>query len=83
MNGWLLAAIALLLTLVPCGVVIVRGRPADQLVAFEAAGGIETLLLLLLAEALHRPAFFDLALTLALLSFAGSLVFARLFERWL
>ncbi len=83
MNAWLLAAFALLLTLIPCAVVLFRDAPADRLVALETAGGIETLLLLVLAEGLHRPAFFDLALTLALLSFAGSMVFARLFERWL
>ncbi len=83
MNVWLGASLALLITLVPCGVVVVRGRPVDQLIALEAAGGIETLILLLLAEAFGRTEFFDLALTLALLSLAGALVFARFFERWL
>ncbi len=83
MNPWLLASLALLVSLVPCGVVVVRGDPVDQLVALEAASGIETLMLLLLAEGFNRTAFFDLALTLALLSLAGALVFARFFERWL
>ncbi len=83
MNAWLVASLVLLVTLVPCGVVVVRGGPVDQLVALETAGGIETLMLLLLAEGFRRPAFFDLALTLALLSLAGALVFARFFERWL
>ncbi len=83
MNGWLLAAIALLVALVPCAIVLFRDRPVDRLVALESAGAIETLQLLLLAEAFHRPVFFDLALTLALLSFTGGLVFARFFERWL
>jgi multicomponent Na+:H+ antiporter subunit F len=38
---------------------------------------------MLLAEGFGRLPFFDLALTLALLSFAGGLVFARFLERWL
>jgi multisubunit Na+/H+ antiporter MnhF subunit len=38
--------------------------------------------LLLLAEGYHRAPFFDLALVLALLAFAGGLVFARMLERW-
>jgi multicomponent Na+:H+ antiporter subunit F len=42
-----------------------------------------TLALLTLAEAMQRPIFLDLALTQALLSFGGGLVFARFFERWL
>ncbi len=83
MNAWLLAALALLVTLVPCAIVAWRGHPVDQLVALETAGGIETLMFLLLAEGFRRPAFFDAALTLALLSFAGALVFARFLERWL
>ncbi len=83
MNGWLVAAFALLVALVPCLVVAVRGNPVDQLIALETAGGIETLALLVLAEAFQRSAFFDLALTLALLAFAGALVFARFLERWL
>ncbi len=83
MNGWMLAALALLLTLVPCAIVVTRGPAVDRLVALETANGIETLLLLVLAEAFNRSAFFDLALTLALLSFAGAMVFARFFERWL
>ncbi len=83
MNLWLLAACALSLSLVPCAVVCVSGKSLDRLVALEATGGIETLVMLLLAQAFGRPEFFDLALTLALLSLAGGLTFVRFFERWL
>ena len=38
---------------------------------------INTLILMLLAEAFHRPGFMDLAVVLALLALAGGLVFAR------
>ncbi|MEA2508926.1 MAG: multicomponent Na+:H+ antiporter subunit [Actinomycetota bacterium] len=54
----------------------------DRLVGLELASVIVCLILLLLAQGLHRPPFFDLALALALLSFAGGLVFARFLERW-
>lgn len=82
MNVWLVAALALILGLVPCGVVAFRDAPMDRLVALELASVIASLLLLLLAQGFHRPPFFDLALALPLLSFAGGLVFARFFERW-
>jgi multisubunit Na+/H+ antiporter MnhF subunit len=54
----------------------------DRLVGLELASVIVCLVLLLIAQGIHRPPFFDLALAAALLSFAGGLVFARFFERW-
>jgi multicomponent Na+:H+ antiporter subunit F len=82
-NVWLLAALVLIvLGLVPCALVIFREPPMDRLVRLEVASVIVCLVLLLMAEGLHRPPFFDLALAVALLSFAGGLVFARFLERW-
>jgi multicomponent Na+:H+ antiporter subunit F len=82
-NEWLLAALALLAGLVPCGVVCLRGDPVNRLVGLEMAGTVDTLVLLLLAQAYHRVIYLDLALALALLSFAGGMVFARFLERWI
>jgi multisubunit Na+/H+ antiporter MnhF subunit len=82
MNAWLIAATVLLLGLVPCAVVMVRGSIVEALVGLQMAGVLETVVLLLLAEGFDRPPFFDLALVLALLSLAGGLVFARMLERW-
>jgi multicomponent Na+:H+ antiporter subunit F len=79
---WLAAATALLLGLMPLGLVIIRRPLLEALVALELAGVLNTLVLLVLAEAFNRPAFMDLALVLALLSLAGGLVFARMVERW-
>jgi multicomponent Na+:H+ antiporter subunit F len=45
--------------------------------------GVATVLLLAFAQAVGRTAYVDAALVLALLSFAGSLVFARFFGRTL
>jgi multisubunit Na+/H+ antiporter MnhF subunit len=81
-NAWLIAATVLLLGLVPCAVVMLRGSAVEALVGLQMAGVLETVVLLLLAEGFHRPAFFDLALVLALLALAGGLVFARMLERW-
>lgn len=82
MSVWLAAATALLLGLMPLGLVIIRRPLLEALVALELAGVLNTLVLLVLAEAFNRPAFMDLALVLALLSLAGGLVFARMVERW-
>ena len=83
MNPFLIAAGAMLICLVPCGIACLRGGAVCRLVALEAAGLIATLVLLLLAEGFHRAPFTDLALALALLSFGGGLVFARFLERWM
>jgi multicomponent Na+:H+ antiporter subunit F len=82
MNEWILAALALLAGLVPCGWLCLRGDPVNRLVGLEVAGVLDTLVLLLLAEGFHRQVYFDLALALALLSLASGLVFARFLERW-
>ncbi len=82
MNAWLIAALALLLGLVPCAVLLVRGSIVEALVGLQMAGILQTVVLLLLAEGFHRAPFFDLALVLAFLSLAGGLVFARMLERW-
>jgi len=82
MNEWLLAAVILLGALVPCGVVCVVRSAIEGLVALELAGVIDTTILVLLSEGFHRQPFVDLAVVAAVLSFAGSLVFARILERW-
>jgi multicomponent Na+:H+ antiporter subunit F len=83
MNVWLLGATVLLAGMIPCGVVAFRGSPMDRLIGLEMAGVIGSLLLILLAQGMNQPNFYDLALALALLAFGGGLVFARFLERWL
>lgn len=90
MNPWTITAVLLLTALAPCGWVCLRGSPQRpeedvmvRLMGLETAGTVDVLLLLVLAERLHRTPFFDLALMLALLTFAAGLVFARFLERWL
>jgi multicomponent Na+:H+ antiporter subunit F len=83
MNYWLWAALALLVALVPCLYVSASKPVEDRLVALEFASCIVTLELMLMAEGFCRPAFYDLPLTLALLSFGAGMVFARFLQRWL
>ncbi len=73
----------LLAGFVPLGIVAVRSRPIDGLVALEAAGTLTVLVLLCLAEGLHRSFEFGIAVVAALLSWVSGLVFARFLGRWL
>lgn len=82
MNEWLAAAILVLLGLFPCGIVVARAKPAERLIAIEMAGMISSTALLLLAKGSNRPSFVDLALTLAIVSIPGTLLFAHYLERW-
>jgi multisubunit Na+/H+ antiporter MnhF subunit len=84
MNAWLWAATVLMVAgTAPCLMVTKRADALERLVGLELAGVVTTLVLLLLAQGLGRSSYIDLALVLSLLSFAGSLVFARFLERWL
>jgi multicomponent Na+:H+ antiporter subunit F len=80
-NEWLLAAGVLMVALVPCAVVAAREELIEGLVALELAGVLASVALLLMAEGFHRQPFADLAIVLAVLSFAGSLAYARFLER--
>ena len=56
---------------------------SDALVTLQFASCISVLILALVAVGSHRPSFLDIALTLALLAYPGSMLFAHFFERWL
>ena len=81
--SWVWAATATCAGLLPCAAICLRAKNAfDRLVALEMTGMLAALALIMLAEAMRRPLFFDAGLALALLSFGGGLVFARFLERW-
>ena len=83
MNTFVIAAIAMLVAIVPCGIALVRGKVIDALVAYEAISSIAVMVLILLAEGFKRSSEFELGVLLALLLFGSGLVFARFLERWL
>lgn len=77
------AAIAMLVALIPAGIVLCRDQLASAVVAFEFITAVMVMVLALLAQAFQRPALFELPVLLAMLMFGSGLVFARAMERWL
>jgi multicomponent Na+:H+ antiporter subunit F len=78
---WLVSAAALVAMLVPLAALAALGTPDDGLVALELASLIVTVAMLLMAVGLDREILGDLAVVLAVGSFAGSLAYAALLER--
>ena len=83
MNVWELAAEVMIFVLVPLAWLASTGDPRQRLVSFYMAGVVITLLMMLLTMAFNRMPMMDLAITLALMSFGGGIVFARFFARHL
>lgn len=83
MSIWLLASAALMLGILPCVVLAVRGTVADRLIALELGSVFTVLALLTFEQGEQRQSFYDLSLALAVLSFPSSLLFAQMFRRWL
>lgn len=78
MNAWLLAAAFLAVGgLGPCLLVGLRGAPHERLAGLNLAATIGAVVLLLLAQGFSRTSYTDLALDLAVLAPAGTLVFTR------
>jgi multicomponent Na+:H+ antiporter subunit F len=77
------ALVILVGAVLPALATTLRGRPVDRLAGLIVTGPLVTLVLALLTSAYGRTAYLDVALILALLSFAGALVFARFFSRTL
>lgn len=76
-EGWLAAAMVPLLCLAPVLWFVARGGPNTRLVALNLSQLLAALALLLAAEGFRRPDYLDLALVLAVLAPAGTLVYAR------
>jgi multisubunit Na+/H+ antiporter MnhF subunit len=78
---WLGAALVLMLgALAPAVYLGVRGGPLDRLVGLQLAGAVLVPVLLLLAHGFNQSSYLTVPLVLAVLSFAGILVFLRLLE---
>jgi multicomponent Na+:H+ antiporter subunit F len=82
-NSFVIAAIVMLVAVIPCGIVVVRGKVMDAVVGYEAVSSIVVMVLVLLAEGFRRPGEFELPVLLAVLLFGSGLVFVRFLERWL
>jgi len=66
-TGFIVTAIAMLIGVVPCGIVMCRGKVMEALVAYEVVSSIAVMVLVLLA----------------VLMLGSGLVFVRALERWL
>jgi multicomponent Na+:H+ antiporter subunit F len=82
-NGFVIAAIAMLIGTIPCAMVIWRGEVMAAVVAYEAISSIVVMVLVLLAEGFRRSGEFELPVLLAVLLFGSGVVFVRFLERWL
>ena len=81
--GFTAAAIAMLISVIPAGIVIARGSLSAAVVGYEFITAVAVMVLVLLAQAFQRPSLFELAVLLAVLMFGSGLVFVRAMERWL
>ena len=77
------AAIAMLIAIVPAGIVLCRGELAASVVAYEFITSVIVMVLALLAQGFQRSSEFELPVLLAVLMYAAGLVFVRAMERWL
>ena len=77
------AAIAMLIGIIPAGLVLFRGNLMAAVVAYEFITSVMVMVLALLAQGFQRSGLFELAVLLAVLMFGGGLVFVRALERWL
>jgi multisubunit Na+/H+ antiporter MnhF subunit len=82
-TSFVVAAVAMLIALVPAGVTIVRGTDADAVVGYQFITAVAVMIFALLAEGFKRPSLFEFPVLVALLLFGSGLVFVRALERWL
>ena len=77
------AAIAMLICVIPAGIVIARDDLPAAVVGYQFITAVVVMVLALLAQAFGRSSLFELPVLLALLMFGSGLVFVRAMERWL
>jgi multisubunit Na+/H+ antiporter MnhF subunit len=79
MTSWLIGAVVLMVGgLGPALWLGSRGEPVHRLVGLQLGSSVTVLILLLLSQVAGQSQFLIVPLVLALLSFAGTLVFTRL-----
>jgi multisubunit Na+/H+ antiporter MnhF subunit len=83
LNGFVIAAIAMLVAVIPCGIVILRGTVMEAVVAYQAISSIVVMVLVLLSVGFRRIGELELPVLLAALILGSGLVFVRFLERWL
>jgi len=82
-NAFVIAAVAMLIGVVPCGIVVWRGTVMEAVVGYQAISSIVVMVLVLLAVGFGRLGEMELPIVLAVLLFGSGLVFVHALERWL
>jgi multisubunit Na+/H+ antiporter MnhF subunit len=80
-NVFLWTATALIALVLPLLGYAALASRLDALVALQGASAMVTLALILLAQGFHRSAYTVLGVVGSVLTFAGTMVFVRFFER--
>lgn len=83
MNGFEVAAIALLAGFVPLGIVCLTSHVIDAVVALELAGSVLVMVLICLAAGFDRSVYFNLPVICALVVWVNGLIFVRFLGRFL
>lgn len=83
MTLWIIAGAGVCLSLIPCAVMSLTGKAERRLVGLEMTSLIVIFALVVFTVASGRMPFIDIALTLAIMSFGGGIVFARFLEKHL
>jgi multisubunit Na+/H+ antiporter MnhF subunit len=80
---FIVAAVGMLLGVIPCGIVVWRGTAMEAVIAYEAVSSIVVMVLVLISVGFDRFGELELPILLAMLTFGSGLVFVRALERWL
>jgi len=84
MTIWLGVGVALLVALIPCGVLsLTKRRALDRLIGLQMATTIQVLFLMVVAIGTDRSALMDIAIAASFLCFRSNMAYARFVERWL
>ena len=81
MSGFVIAAAAMAIALLPCFVVLMHGDTMAAVVAYEAISSVTIIVLALLSEGFRRTSEFELPVLVAVLLLGSGLVFLRFLER--
>jgi hypothetical protein len=82
-TAFLVAALGMLVAVIPLGAVAWRGSVMEAVVAYEAISSIVIMVLVLVPEGFGRSSEFELPILFAVLLLGSGLVFVRTLERWL
>jgi len=82
-NGFVIAATVMLASLIPAGIVLLRGKVMESVIAFELISVVVVMVLVLVGEGFRRSGEFELPVHLSVLMFGSGLVFVRFLGRGL